>query len=124
MRQLEKDYLCRIYMPGRDEKSDIIRIFGPNDFIEDAARRIKDIGDEMAKQGSHSLNIPHRFYPWIRGAFNATLDRIINETQARINIPPPNSKNETIIITGEREGVERAASQIQAIYEEKVLETF
>lgn len=74
-----------------------------------------------AKQGTQSLNIPHRFYPWIRGAFNQTLDRIINETQARINIPPNNSKNETIVITGEREGVERAATQIQAIYDEKVL---
>lgn len=47
LRQLEKEYLCRIYMPGRDEKSDIIRIVGPNEYIGDAARRIKDIGDEM-----------------------------------------------------------------------------
>lgn len=34
-------------MPGRDEKSDIIRIVGPRDFIDDAARRIRIIGDEM-----------------------------------------------------------------------------
>lgn len=69
------------------------------------------------------MTIPHRFYPWIRGAFNQTLDQIINETQAKINIPPSNSKNETIVITGKREDVERAASQIWAIYEAKVFFT-
>lgn len=119
LRQFEKDFLCRIYMPGRDEKSDIIRIVGPNEYIGEAARRIKDIGEEQSKQLTEALSIPRDFYPWIRGPFNKTLDRITSETSAKINIPPPASKNETIIITGEREGVERAAKEIRAIYDSK-----
>ncbi|KAI1727538.1 KH domain-containing protein [Ditylenchus destructor] len=119
LRQLEKDYLCRIYMPGRDEKSDTIKIVGPNEYIGEAARRIKDIGDEMSKQGTEVLQISRDFYPWIRGPFNENLDRIISETNAKINIPPHSAKGETIVITGEREGVEQAAKEIRAIYESK-----
>lgn len=39
--------MCRIYMPGRDEKSDVIRIVGPNDYVGNAARKIREIGEEM-----------------------------------------------------------------------------
>jgi len=34
-------------MPNREEKSDVIRIVGPNEFIVEAAKQIKAIGDEM-----------------------------------------------------------------------------
>uniref|UniRef100_A0A915E188 K Homology domain-containing protein n=1 Tax=Ditylenchus dipsaci TaxID=166011 RepID=A0A915E188_9BILA len=119
LRSMEKDYLCRIYMPGRDEKSDVIRIVGPNEYIGEAARKIKEIGEEQAKQATEVLQIPRDFYPWVRGPFNETLDRIISLTYAKVNIPPPNSKNDTIIISGEREGVEQAAQEIRAIYESK-----
>ena len=37
-----------------------------------------------------------------------------------MNIPPPHAtNNETIIITGEREGVEAAAAELNAIYADK-----
>jgi transcription antitermination factor NusA-like protein len=119
LRQLEQEYLCRIFMPGRDEKSDIIRIVGPGEKIAGAAQRIRDISGEAAKQGSEAVEIPRSFYPWIRGPFNETLDRISTETGAKINIPPPSAKNETIHITGTREGVDKAAAELRKIYESK-----
>lgn len=66
------------------------------------------------------LNIPKVFYPWIRGPFNETIERIIQDTGARVNIPPPTATSDFIVITGEREGVFRAAAIIRQIYEEKV----
>lgn len=119
LRQMEKDYLCRIYMPGRDEKSDIIKIVGPNEYIVGAARKIKEIGENMAKQATEVIQIPRDFYPWIRGPFNETYERLVNVIGAKVNIPPSNSKNETIIVTGERENVEQAAQEIRSIYESK-----
>ncbi|KAH7714186.1 KH domain-containing protein [Aphelenchoides avenae] len=120
LRQLEQEFLCRIFMPGRDEKTnDTIRIVGPNEYIGLAARRIKEIADEAARQGNAQLDVPKSFYPWIRGPFNETLDAIVAETGARVNIPPPSAKSDTIVITGLREGVEQAAKRIRAIYESK-----
>jgi hypothetical protein len=37
-------------MPNRDEKSDVIRIVGPNEFIVEAAKHIKAIADEMVRK--------------------------------------------------------------------------
>jgi exosome complex RNA-binding protein Rrp4/ribosomal protein S3 len=119
LRQLEKDYLCRIYVPGRDEKTNAIKIVGPNEYIAEAARKIREIGEEMAKQDTQTLDIPREFYQWIRGPFNEILDRIIATTSAKVNIPPSSSKNEKIIITGEREGVAIATQEIRSIYESK-----
>nr|CAD2180551.1 unnamed protein product [Meloidogyne enterolobii] len=119
LHQLEQKFLCRIHMPNREEKSDVIRIVGPNEFIVEAAKQIKAIGDEMAKQKTENLNIPRSFYPWIRGVNNEKLDDLIHRTGVKINIPPIQANNETIIISGEREGVDAAVAEINHIYQEK-----
>jgi hypothetical protein len=119
LRKLEQEYACSIVMPKRDDKSDLIKIVGPAEYMNLAAARIKQIGDEMSKQGTEVLAIPRTFYPWIRGPFNEIFDRLSAETGAKINIPPPNAKNENIVINGEKTGVERAAATIRAIYEQK-----
>uniref|UniRef100_A0A914I3N9 K Homology domain-containing protein n=1 Tax=Globodera rostochiensis TaxID=31243 RepID=A0A914I3N9_GLORO len=119
LRQLEHKFLCRIHMPGREEKSDTIRIVGPNEYILEAAKHIQGIADEMAKQKTESLDIPRTFYPWIRGINNEKLDELVRRTGAKVNIPPTHANNETIIVTGEREGVEMAAAEILKIFNEK-----
>ncbi|CAK5092055.1 unnamed protein product [Meloidogyne enterolobii] len=124
LHQLEQKFLCRIHMPNREEKSDVIRIVGPNEFIVEAAKQIKAIGDEMAKQKTENLNIPRSFYPWIRGVNNEKLDDLIHRTGVKINIPPLQANNETIIISGEREGVDAAVAEINHIYQEKVRKLF
>uniref|UniRef100_A0A183C4E2 Vigilin n=1 Tax=Globodera pallida TaxID=36090 RepID=A0A183C4E2_GLOPA len=120
LRQLEHKFLCRIHMPGREEKSDTIRIVGPNEYILEAAKHIQGIADEMAKQKTEALDIPRTFYPWIRGINNEKLDELVRRTGAKVNIPPTHANNETIIVTGEREGVEVAAAEILKIFNEKL----
>lgn len=66
------------------------------------------------------LVIPKVFYPWIKGPYNETIDRIQAETGARVNIPPPSANSEVIVVTGEKDGVHKAAAYIKQIYEDKV----
>lgn len=99
-KQFEQEFLCRLYLPGRDENSNVVRIVGPVDKVRQAASRLQSIVSDLAKQATENVEIPRSFYPWIRGPFNETIDSIQTETGAKINIPPPNSKNETIVISG------------------------
>ena len=38
----------------------------------------------------------------------------------KLNIPPPTANSEVIVVTGEKEGVYKAAAIIKRIHEEKV----
>lgn len=64
--------------------------------------------------------MPKIYYPFITGANNEKLNQLINETNTRINIPPPSVESDEITITGEKEGVENAKNRILQIYEEMV----
>lgn len=64
--------------------------------------------------------MPKIYYPFITGANNEKLSQLINETNTRINIPPPSVESDEITITGEKEGVENAKNRILQIYEEMV----
>lgn len=48
------------------------------------------------------------------------VESIISRYAVKVNIPPA-GKNEVIIITGEKNGVEKAADEIRQIYESKVV---
>jgi hypothetical protein len=48
------------------------------------------------------------------------VESIISRTGVKINIPSPEAKTETIIITGERDVVDVAAKEIRSLYEAKV----
>lgn len=107
-------------MPGRDNASDLIRVTGPREGIEKALHQIQLVSDEQSKLAQEHLTIPKMYYPWIRGPFNETLDQLVAETGAKINMPPPSAKSEIIVITGERDGVHRAAAEIRRIFEQQV----
>lgn len=85
------------------------------------------------------MDIPREFYPWIRGANNekcmvylyismignstifwTIVENLMHRTGTKVNIPPSHSNNETIIITGERDGVDAATAEIKNIYQQKV----
>lgn len=119
LRQLEQDTDCRIMIPMRDSPSDTIKIVGPREGIEKAVHEIQLISDKQSKLAQEHLVIPRMYYPWIRGPNNETYDAITAETGAKINIPPPSAQSEVIVVTGEKDGVYRAAAAIRKIYEEK-----
>ena len=44
----------------------------------------------------------------------------MEETGARINVPPPSVQQDEIVVSGEKEGVLKCKATIMGIYEEKV----
>ncbi|CAD6197714.1 unnamed protein product [Caenorhabditis auriculariae] len=119
LRQLEQETNCRIVIPGRDTDSQTIKITGPREGIERAVAHIKSVSDRESKLATEHIHCSKQLYPFIRGPFNENVDRLTSETGAKINIPPPSANNEVIVITGEKEGVLRAAAEIKKIIQSK-----
>ena len=74
----------------------------------------------QAKLAFERLKIEHVYHPFIAGA-NAS--KTMEQTGARINIPPPSAQKDEITIAGEKEGVAKAKETVMAIYEEKKRKT-
>lgn len=66
------------------------------------------------------MNIDKVYHPFITGAYNKLVAEIMQETSARINVPPPSVNKTEIVITGEKEQVALAVAMIKKIYEDKV----
>lgn len=64
--------------------------------------------------------MPKIYHPFIYGAHNENLNAMMNETGARINIPPLSVQNDEITIAGEKEGVLLAKQKIEHIYKDMV----
>lgn len=72
------------------------------------------------KRAVERLNIDKVYHPFITGAYSKLVGEMMQETGARINIPPPSINKTEIVITGEKEQVAVAMAMIKKIYEEKV----
>lgn len=66
------------------------------------------------------VNIDKVYHPFITGAYNKIVGEMMQETGARINVPPPSVNKNEIVITGEKEQVALAVALIKKIHEEKV----
>lgn len=66
------------------------------------------------------MNIEKVYHPFITGAYNKLVGEMMQETGARINVPPQSVSKTEIVITGEKEQVALAISMIKKIFEEKV----
>ena len=71
--------------------------------------------------GFERLPIPKIYHPFISGPNNAIAKKIMEQTGARINIPPPSVNKDELTVAGEKEGVTTATKMITDIYEEKVV---
>lgn len=89
---------------------------------------LKDDGDDddevfnylQDKRAVERMNIEKVYHPFITGAYNKLVGELMQETGARINVPPPSVNKTEIVITGEKEQVALAIAKIKKIYEEKV----
>lgn len=72
------------------------------------------------KRAVERVNIEKVYHPFITGAYNKLVGELMQETGARINVPPPSVNKTEIVITGEKEQVALAMAKIKKIYEEKV----
>lgn len=116
LNELEKNTATKIIIPSFDSQSNIITINGTKEGIERAEHEIKVISDEQSRKAFERINVPKIYHPFIRGAYDENLTKMINDTGARINIPPPSVQNDEITIAGEKEGVLKVKNIIENIY--------
>lgn len=118
LKELEKSTATKINIPPVNETSDNITITGTREGIEKAEHEISVCSDERSKNTFERISIPKIYHPFICGAMNENLNKMIQETGARINVPPPSFGKDEIVIAGEKEGVMTAKAKVEQIYKE------
>lgn len=118
LKELEKVTATKINVPNISEESDIITISGTKEGIEKAEHEIRTMSDEQLKKAFERVSIPKIYHPFINGPFNENLNKLMEETGAKINVPPQSVYKDEITITGEKDGVLSAKAKIEHIYKE------
>lgn len=118
LRELEKMTATKISVPSISDESDVITISGTKEGIEKAEHAIRTTSDEQSRKAFERITVPKIYHPFINGPNNENVQKMAEETGARINIPPQSVQNDQIIITGETEGVQQAKAQIEVIFKE------
>ncbi|XP_058054967.1 vigilin [Anopheles bellator] len=118
LRELERSTSTKINVPRISEDSDAITILGTKEGIEKAEHEIRTMSDEQSRKAFERFNVPKIYHPFVIGAFGENLSKMMEETGAKINVPPQSVQKDEIIITGEKEGVLQAKARIEAIYKE------
>lgn len=74
----------------------------------------------QAKLAFERLPVPKVFHPFVCGPNNSNIKQLMEETGAKINVPPPSVMKDEIVVSGEKEGVMKCKTTIMQICEEKV----
>ncbi|XP_029905438.1 high density lipoprotein binding protein a [Myripristis murdjan] len=119
LQELELKTATKIQIPRPDDPSNQIKISGTKEGLEKAKHEILLISAEQDKRAVERVNIDKVYHPFITGAYNKLVGEMMQETGARINVPPPSVNKTEIVITGEKEQVALAVAMIKKIYEEK-----
>jgi len=121
--ELELQTATKISIPRPNENSDAVVITGTKEGIDKARQELQLISDEQAKLALERLIIPKVYHPFISGPENQIVRELMEQTGARISVPPHSYVKDEIVISGEKEGVQVAKQTIMAIYEEKKRKT-
>ncbi|XP_023195384.1 vigilin isoform X2 [Xiphophorus maculatus] len=119
LQELELKTATKIQIPRPDDSSNQIKISGTKEGLEKAKHEILLISAEQDKRAVERVNIDKVYHPFITGAYNKIVGEMMQETGARINVPPPSVNKNEIVITGEKEQVALAVALIKKIHEEK-----
>lgn len=149
LQELELKTATKIQIPRPDDPSNQIKISGTKEGLEKAKHEILLISAEQVrliwafsdipfryfwsiycfffppwlsqdKRAVERVNIEKVYHPFITGAYNKLVGELMQETGARINVPPPSVNKTEVVITGEKEQVALAMVMIKKIFEEKV----
>ncbi|XP_061833456.1 high density lipoprotein binding protein a isoform X1 [Nerophis lumbriciformis] len=119
LQELELKTATKIQIPRPDDPSNQIKISGTKEGLEKAKHEILLISAEQDKRAVERVNIDKVYHPFITGAYNKVVAEMMQETGARINVPPPSVNKTEIVITGEKEQVALAVALIKKISEDK-----
>lgn len=74
----------------------------------------------QAKLAFERLPVPKVFHPFVCGPYNHIIKTLMEETGAKINVPPTSVHKDEIVVSGEKEGVIKCKTIIMRTYEERV----
>lgn len=118
LREIERNSATRINIPHQNDESDIITISGTPKGIIKAEQEIRQVSVEQCKKSSDRINVPKNFHPFIVGPYNTNLNKIMEETGAKVCVPPQSTQKDEIIIQGDKEAVALAKAKVEQIYQE------
>ena len=75
----------------------------------------------QSKLAFERLHVQKVYHPFVCGPNNITIKQLMEETGAKINVPPPSVQQDEIVVSGEKEGVLKCKATIMGVYEEKVI---
>jgi hypothetical protein len=109
----------QISFPDLGSNSDIAKLRGPKDDVDKCVKYLtKAYKDLMESNYQSKVPIFKQFHKFIIGKGGATIRKIRQETDTRVDLPESGSESDVITITGKKENVEKAVSKIQAIQSE------
>ncbi|KAH8237222.1 hypothetical protein KR038_007294, partial [Drosophila bunnanda] len=118
LRDLERLTSTRINIPSQGDESEFITIAGTKEGIEKAEQEIRQLSAEQYKKSSDRTTVPKIYHPFIVGPYSENLNKLQEETGAKIKVPPQQVQKDEIIISGEKDAVAAAKAKVEAIYKE------
>ncbi|XP_037085913.1 vigilin-like [Pollicipes pollicipes] len=109
----------QIVFPRQGEKSDVVKIRGPRDMVDQCYKHLQKLVKGMQEAGyQERVSIYKQHHKFIIGKGGANIRKIRDETNTRIDLPDESSDSSEIVITGRKEDVLAARDRIQKIQNE------
>ncbi|XP_050305134.1 vigilin [Anthonomus grandis grandis] len=108
----EKFRNVQILFPGKGDSSDIVKVRGPKEEVDECVRTL-----EKRVKETYFIQVPvyKQFHKYLIGKHGAVITKIREETKTKIELPAECDTSDCITITGKRENVEDALERIKSI---------
>ena len=109
----------QISFPDLGSNSDIVKLRGPKDDVDKCSRFLNKLYRDLL-ESNYQVKVPifKQFHKFIIGKGGATIKKIRQETDTRVDLPESGSESDVITLTGKKENVEKAVAKIQQIQSE------
>ncbi|KAF1764887.1 hypothetical protein GCK72_004838 [Caenorhabditis remanei] len=108
-----------VVFPDAKSKSDVVNIRGDKSEVDVVYKKLTTISKEFAENNyQQTVAIFKEFLKHIVGKGGATIRKLRDETETRIDLPESGSDDGKIIVTGKQANVEKAVAQLNKIQEE------
>lgn len=109
----------QISFPDPGEQSEIVKIRGPKDDVDQCYRHLQKMVKEMLESSFQvKVSVFRQFHKFVIGKAGANINKIREETSTRIDLPSEGSNSDEITITGKQENCEIAKRRIEKIQDD------
>lgn len=106
----------QITFPDQGRKSDVVTLRGPKNDVDKCYQHLQKVTQELVVSNFQAqVHIFKDFHKNVIGKGGATIRKIREETDTRIDLPTEASDSDVIVITGKKQNVEAAKKKIEAI---------